>query len=479
MKNKRLLQSKLLAVTLSAAVLLGQSTVMAAELPSVEDMEATKEFKQESDLSLGKDKSDSSVENREKKENSEEEQEPEKKEFDGGQDDINLDSKDSSENDSENNSEDNSGDSAESNPEEKERDADDDDKENETSDDTSADDSAQNKDIEEEPKETEKIQLEEQTEQDLQVQAASYGWNKQGSNWYYINPQTKTKVSGWQKISGKWFYFSSAGWMQIGWQKVRGKWYYLGNDNDGAMKKGLQKIHGKWYYFSDDGAMQSGWQKISGKWYYFGNAEDGSMKTYWQKVSGRYYWLGHGNDGVMKTGWQTINKKKYYFYSDGSMASNCTIDGYYINSNGEKSDSNSTLNTWVFPCPSITYVSSEFGYRESPGGIGSTNHKGVDMAAPANSRVLAVAAGTVVASGYGFNGEGNYAEIDHGNGIHTIYMHLIASPVVKKGSTVKAGQVIGYVGMTGAATGYHLHFGVKVNGTYVNPWNYLKRPSGM
>ena len=83
MKNKRLLQSKLLAVTLSAAVLLGQSTVMAAELPSVEDMEATKEFKQESDLSLEKDKSDSSVENREKKESSEEEpeQEPEKKEI--------------------------------------------------------------------------------------------------------------------------------------------------------------------------------------------------------------------------------------------------------------------------------------------------------------------------------------------------------------------------------------------------------------
>ena len=436
MKNKRLLQSKLLAVTLSAAVLLGQSTVMAAELPSVEDMEATKEFKQESDLSLEKDKSDSSVENREKKENTEEEQEPEKKEFDGGQDGINLDSKDGSENDSENDSEDNSGDSAESNPEEKERDADDDDKENETSDDTSAADSAQNKDIEEEPKETEKIQLEEQIEQDLQVQEASYGWNKQGSNWYYINPQTKTKVSGWQKISGKWFYFSSAGWMQIGWQKVRGKWYYLGSSGDGSMK--------------------SGWQRVSGKWYY----------------------LGTSSDGVMKTGWQTINKKKYYFYPDGSMASNCTIDGYYINSNGEKSDSNSTLNTWVFPCPSITYVSSEFGYRESPGGIGSTNHKGVDMAAPANSRVLAVAAGTVVASGYGFNGEGNYAEIDHGNGIHTIYMHLIASPVVKKGSTVKAGQVIGYVGMTGAATGYHLHFGVKVNGTYVNPWNYLKRPSG-
>ena len=92
-------------------------------------------------------------------------------------------------------------------------------------------------------------------------------------------------------------------------------------------------------------------------------------------------------------------------------------------------------------------------------GIGSTNHKGVDLAAPANSRVLAAAGGTVVNAGYGWGGEGNYVEIDHGNGLHTIYMHMISNPVVKKGQTVKASQVIGYVGMTGAATGYHLHFG--------------------
>ena len=328
------------------------------------------------------------------------------------------------------------------------------------------------------------------------------GWQKVQGKWYYLgNANDGAMKKGLQKIHGKWYYFAENGEMQTGWKKLSGKWYYLGGSNDGAMKYDYQKILGRWYYLGgvDDGvmrtywhqvrgkyywlgrngAMRDGWQRVWGKWYYLGSYGDGSMKSGWQRVSGKWYYLGTSSDGVMKTGWQTINKKKYYFYSDGSMASNCTIDGYYINSNGEKSDSNSTLNTWVFPCPSITYVSSEFGYRESPGGIGSTNHRGVDMAAPANSRVLAVAAGTVVASGYGFNGEGNYAEIDHGNGIHTIYMHLIASPVVKKGSTVKAGQVIGYVGMTGAATGYHLHLGVKVNGTYVNPWNYLKRPSGM
>ena len=310
--------------------------------------------------------------------------------------------------------------------------------------------------------------------------AMKTGWQKVWGKWYYLAENGEMQT-GWKKLSGKWYYLggSNDGSMKYDWQKISGQWYYLGGADDGVMRTYWHQVRGKYYWLGRNGAMRDGWQRVWGKWYYLGSSGDGSMKSGWQRVSGKWYYLGTSSDGVMKTGWQTINKKKYYFYSDGSMASNCTIDGYYINSNGEKSNSNSTLNTWVFPCPSITYVSSEFGYRESPGGIGSTNHKGVDMAAPANSRVLAVAAGTVVASGYGFNGEGNYAEIDHGNGIHTIYMHLIASPVVKKGSTVKAGQVIGYVGMTGAATGYHLHFGVKVNGTYVNPWNYLKRPSGM
>lgn len=174
----------------------------------------------------------------------------------------------------------------------------------------------------------------------------------------------------------------------------------------------------------------------------------------------------------MQTGWQQIGDNYYYFKSNGAMAVNTYMDGYYLDSNGIRTEV-------CFPCPSITKVTSEFGYRESPGGIGSTNHKGVDLAAPANSRVLAAAKGTVVNAGYGWGGEGNYVEIDHGNGLHTIYMHMISRPTVKKGQTVYVSQVIGYVGMTGAATGYHLHFGVSVNGIYKNPWDYIRRPNGM
>ena len=62
--------------------------------------------------------------------------------------------------------------------------------------------------------------------------------------------------------------------------------------------------------------------------------------------------------------------------------------------------------------------------------------------------------------------------ISHGNGVFTVYMHA-SSLCVSKGDTVKQGQVIAKVGSTGIATGAHLHFGVSVNGTYVNPRNYI------
>ena len=181
----------------------------------------------------------------------------------------------------------------------------------------------------------------------------------------------------------------------------------------------------------------------------------------------------------MVTGWQTIGENAYYFYADGSMASNCEIDGFYLSESGVKLTRNNTLEHWIFPCPAVTYVSSEFGPRESPGGVGSTDHKGIDLAAPAESKILSVAPGKVIAATYGSGGEGNYVEIDHGDGIRTIYMHMISKPEVQAGETVQAGQVIGYVGMTGSATGYHLHFGVKLDGTYVNPWNHLARPNGL
>jgi murein DD-endopeptidase MepM/ murein hydrolase activator NlpD len=68
---------------------------------------------------------------------------------------------------------------------------------------------------------------------------------------------------------------------------------------------------------------------------------------------------------------------------------------------------------------------------------------------------------------------GNYIMIDHGDGLYTIYMHASAL-YVSTGQEVSAGQNIAAVGSTGRSTGPHLHFGVRLNGSYVSPWNYLK-----
>ena len=63
--------------------------------------------------------------------------------------------------------------------------------------------------------------------------------------------------------------------------------------------------------------------------------------------------------------------------------------------------------------------------------------------------------------------------IDHGGGLYTVYMHC-SSMSVSAGQSVTAGQTIAGVGSTGISTGNHLHFGVSLNGSYVNPWTYLK-----
>ena len=67
---------------------------------------------------------------------------------------------------------------------------------------------------------------------------------------------------------------------------------------------------------------------------------------------------------------------------------------------------------------------------------------------------------------------GNYVMIDHGDGLISIYMHASAL-LVKEGQLVVRGEQIAKVGSTGRSTGPHLHFGVRLNGSYVSPWNYL------
>ncbi len=127
---------------------------------------------------------------------------------------------------------------------------------------------------------------------------------------------------------------------------------------------------------------------------------------------------------------------------------------------------------FVWPAPSYTYISSDFGYRTSPTAGASTFHSGLDMASPSGSPILAAADGTVVAAAYS-SSMGNYVMIDHGDNIYTVYMHASAL-YVSKGQEVSAGTKIAAVGSTGISTGPHLHFSVRVNGAYVNPWSYLR-----
>lgn len=127
--------------------------------------------------------------------------------------------------------------------------------------------------------------------------------------------------------------------------------------------------------------------------------------------------------------------------------------------------------TFTHPCPGYSRISSYFGYREQPLAGASTNHKGIDFAAPQGTPIYAAAAGTVTSSGYSGKA-GKRIVINHGNGLVTIYMHCHTLYVSAR-TKVSKGQNIAAVGTTGNSTGNHLHFQVNSNGTPVNPLKYL------
>ncbi|WP_260982525.1 M23 family metallopeptidase, partial [Arthrobacter sp. U41] len=119
--------------------------------------------------------------------------------------------------------------------------------------------------------------------------------------------------------------------------------------------------------------------------------------------------------------------------------------------------------------------SSSFGLRTSPiTGSAGEFHWGQDYAAPCGTRVYSADAGVVRAVGWHPWGGGNRVEIDHGNGLITTYNHLEAI-AVKKGDSVRVGEVIARVGTTGSSTGCHLHFETILNGSHHNPddWTLL------
>ena len=122
--------------------------------------------------------------------------------------------------------------------------------------------------------------------------------------------------------------------------------------------------------------------------------------------------------------------------------------------------------------PTSGDITSRFGWRNSPFGNGSDWHPGIDIANSSGTPIVATAEGEVVQSEW-YGGYGNMVQVNHGNGITTVYGHN-SQNLVHPGQVVKKGEVIAYLGSTGYSTGPHVHYEVRVNGTAVNPDTFLR-----
>lgn len=135
--------------------------------------------------------------------------------------------------------------------------------------------------------------------------------------------------------------------------------------------------------------------------------------------------------------------------------------------------------TWVVPCDYLK-VASAFGWRVHPVYGDWRHHNGVDLAAyclmnndgSTDSPIYAARAGVVLFARWS-NSAGWYVTIDHLDGYRTTYMHMCSRPCVSEGQVVAAGEILGCIGTTGTSTGDHLHFGVYLDGSPVDPMEYI------
>ncbi|WP_192988011.1 murein hydrolase activator EnvC family protein [Carnobacterium mobile] len=139
------------------------------------------------------------------------------------------------------------------------------------------------------------------------------------------------------------------------------------------------------------------------------------------------------------------------------------------NKSADVSPTTSNISGFIRPSNGVT--TSPFGYRIHPITGEHKLHGGIDFGG--SGPIVAAQSGTVEIAGYD-SGWGNYVKINHGNGVETLYAHMVSgSLAVAPGQKVSQGQHLGTMGMTGSATGIHLHFEVYVNGTRVDPASYL------
>ena len=131
--------------------------------------------------------------------------------------------------------------------------------------------------------------------------------------------------------------------------------------------------------------------------------------------------------------------------------------------------------SYIWPCPSSTYVTSRYGYRTHPIFGDQRFHSGIDISANTGATIVAADSGTVSVATYS-DSYGNYVTIYHSNGTYTLYAHM-SSLAVSAGQSVSQGDTIGYAGSTGWATGPHLHFEIRANGGTVDPLAYFSNYS--
>ena len=142
-----------------------------------------------------------------------------------------------------------------------------------------------------------------------------------------------------------------------------------------------------------------------------------------------------------------------------------SVSGLYLES------MNSVWFHWPVEGSNTVSLSNRYGYRMAPGGQGETFHAGIDIPAPEGEAILAAADGTVTETGYD-TVRGNYLVLDHGDGLTTLYAQC-RNVDVEEGNTVKAGEMVAAIGITGMSTGPHLHFEVRQDGEAQNPVAYF------
>lgn len=128
---------------------------------------------------------------------------------------------------------------------------------------------------------------------------------------------------------------------------------------------------------------------------------------------------------------------------------------------------------YAWPLRGYSTITSDYGWRTLRGQ--RNLHTGIDISAPRGTEIHAVDSGTVILVKSLTTSYGKYVIIDHGGGISSLYAHM-SKIGCSVGDNVKQGDVIGYVGATGNATGNHLHLEFRKNGSTVSPWNYVSKP---